>query len=112
MKRLGLTPLARVVASAVVGSDPKLMLTGPMTATVEDNALMLEAIAGPDGLDPRQYSPKVHKYTQALGTGAGCAGRDDSAGDHPTGRVAAVFPQFHLPSDRGAFGSGRNAGGR
>jgi len=43
--------------------------TGPMTATVEDNALMLEAIAGPDGVDPRQYAPKVHKYTQALGTG-------------------------------------------
>jgi acetyl-CoA acetyltransferase family protein len=33
VNKLGLTPLARVVASAVVGSDPKLMLTGPMTAT-------------------------------------------------------------------------------
>jgi amidase len=30
--------------------------TGPMTATVEDNALLLEVLAGPDGLDPRQYS--------------------------------------------------------
>ncbi|MBN2078410.1 MAG: thiolase family protein [Spirochaetes bacterium] len=30
---LGIAPLARVVASAVVGSDPKLMLTGPITAT-------------------------------------------------------------------------------
>ena len=28
--------------------------TGPMTATVADNALMLEVIAGPDGYDPRQ----------------------------------------------------------
>ncbi len=37
--------------------------TGPMTRTVEDNALMLEVIAGPDGYDPRQYSPKVQKYT-------------------------------------------------
>ena len=26
-----------------------------MTATVEDNALLLEVLAGPDGLDPRQY---------------------------------------------------------
>ncbi|MCW5619664.1 MAG: amidase [Burkholderiales bacterium] len=43
--------------------------TGPMTASVEDNALMLEVIAGPDGYDPRQFSPKVHKYTQALGAG-------------------------------------------
>jgi len=33
VNKLGLTPLARVVANAVVGSDPKLMLTGPMTAT-------------------------------------------------------------------------------
>lgn len=33
MKELGLSPLARVAASAVVGSDPKLMLTGPITVT-------------------------------------------------------------------------------
>ena len=43
--------------------------TGPMTATVADNALMLEVIAGEDGYDPRQFSPKVAKYTDALGTG-------------------------------------------
>ncbi|RJP21332.1 MAG: thiolase family protein [Candidatus Abyssobacteria bacterium SURF_5] len=30
---LGLTPMARVVANAVVGSDPVLMLTGPLSAT-------------------------------------------------------------------------------
>jgi amidase len=40
--------------------------TGPMTRTVKDNALMLEVLAGPDGYDPRQYAPKVHKYTEAL----------------------------------------------
>jgi acetyl-CoA acyltransferase len=33
MNELNLTPLARVVANAVVGSDPVLMLTGPLTAT-------------------------------------------------------------------------------
>lgn len=33
VRDLGLTPLARVVASAIVGSDPILMLTGPITAT-------------------------------------------------------------------------------
>lgn len=43
--------------------------TGPMTATVEDNALMLEVLAGPDGYDPRQFNPKVAKYTDALGKG-------------------------------------------
>ena len=32
--------------------------TGPMTATVADNALLLEVLAGPDGLDPRQMNVK------------------------------------------------------
>jgi acetyl-CoA acyltransferase len=32
-QELGLTPRARIVAQAVVGSDPELMLTGPITAT-------------------------------------------------------------------------------
>src|SRR6266487_4417962 len=43
--------------------------TGPMTATVADNALLLEVVAGPDGLDPRQYSVRVDKYTTGLGRG-------------------------------------------
>ena len=30
--------------------------TGPMTANVGDNAVMLEVLAGPDGLDPRQHA--------------------------------------------------------
>ncbi len=42
---------------------------GPMTSTVADNALLLEVIAGPDGLDPRQYDVRVDKYTAALGRG-------------------------------------------
>jgi amidase len=42
---------------------------GPMTATVADNALLLEVIAGADGLDPRQYNVRVDKYTTALGRG-------------------------------------------
>jgi amidase len=41
--------------------------TGPMTATVADNALLLEVLAGPDGLDPRQINVKVDAYTEALG---------------------------------------------
>jgi amidase len=45
--------------------------TGPMTATVEDNALLLEALAGPDGLDPRQSASAPAKpYREALGWGA------------------------------------------
>ena len=42
---------------------------GPMTGTVADNALLLEVMAGADGLDPRQYNVRVDKYTAALGRG-------------------------------------------
>jgi amidase len=42
---------------------------GPITGNVADNALLLEAIAGPDGLDPRQAGAKIAKYTAALGKG-------------------------------------------
>ena len=40
--------------------------TGPMTATVADNALLLEVLAGPDGYDSRQINVKTHPYTKAL----------------------------------------------
>lgn len=43
---------------------------GPVTNTVADNALLLEVLAGEDGLDPRQYKPTVYSYTEALGRGA------------------------------------------
>jgi len=40
---------------------------GPMAATAADCALMLEAIAGPDGLDPRQHAGlKKQPYVAAL----------------------------------------------
>ncbi len=40
--------------------------TGPIAATTADVALLLEAIAGEDGLDPRQKDVKVEVYTRAL----------------------------------------------
>lgn len=43
---------------------------GPVTRTVADNALLLEVLAGEDGLDPRQYKPRTYRYTDALGRGA------------------------------------------
>jgi amidase len=43
---------------------------GPMARTVADCALMLEAIAGPDGLDPRQVDVSVQVYSEALEVGA------------------------------------------
>jgi amidase len=44
--------------------------TGPIAATTSDVALLLEAIAGEDGLDPRQKDVKVEAYTSALSKGA------------------------------------------
>ena len=43
---------------------------GPMAMTVVDCALMLEAIAGPDGLDPRQIDVATQPYMEALEAGA------------------------------------------
>ena len=43
---------------------------GPVTNNVADNALLLEALAGADGLDPRQYNPQTWRYSEALGRGA------------------------------------------
>ena len=43
---------------------------GPMARSVRDCALMLEAIAGEDGLDPRQIGVRVQPYTQELELGA------------------------------------------
>ncbi|SHH70521.1 amidase [Bradyrhizobium erythrophlei] len=40
--------------------------TGPMTGNVRDNALLLEVLAGADGVDPRQIAPKVAEYTKEL----------------------------------------------
>ncbi len=44
--------------------------TGPITATVEDNAALLEVIAGDDGYDPRIKAPRVEQYTEQLDEGA------------------------------------------
>jgi len=40
--------------------------TGPIAATAADVALLLEVIAGEDGLDPRQKGIKTEAYTSAL----------------------------------------------
>lgn len=53
--------------TGIIGMDPVIDHVGPMTATVADNALLLEVLAGPDGIDPRQYDPPVRDYTEALG---------------------------------------------
>jgi amidase len=61
---------------------------GPMTATVADNALLLEVIAGSDGLDPRQYDVQVEKYSYTTGLGRGVSGM----------RIGLVTEGFGWPS--------------
>jgi amidase len=39
---------------------------GPMTKTVRDNALLLEVIAGPDGIDSRQRGVTAGRYIESL----------------------------------------------
>lgn len=55
--------------SGIMPIEATIDHTGPMTQNVMDNALMLEVIAGPDGLDPRQYDVKTDRYTAAVGRG-------------------------------------------
>lgn len=43
---------------------------GPMTRTVADNAALLDVLAGPDGLDPRQTYRHFDKPSSRLGEGA------------------------------------------
>lgn len=55
--------------SGIMPIETTIDHTGPMTQNVMDNALMLEVLAGADGLDPRQYDVKTDRYTQAVGRG-------------------------------------------
>jgi amidase len=68
---VGMKPTFGLVPYTGIGPlEITLDTTGPMTANVADNALLLEVIAGPDGLDSRQHQvPRVDKYTEALKQG-------------------------------------------
>src|SRR4029434_5411884 len=60
----GMRPAHGLVPSTgIMPIELTLDHTGPMTRTVADNALLLEVIAGPDGLDPRQMGCTVDMYT-------------------------------------------------
>ena len=66
----GMKPTTGLVPyTGILGLDPVIDHVGPMTSNVEDNAVFLEVLAGPDGLDPRQADPTVADYTSALGQG-------------------------------------------
>ncbi|XP_012942456.1 amidase [Aplysia californica] len=67
---VGLKPtLGLVPYTGLVSIEPTVDHVGPIARNVADCALLLEAIAGPDGLDGRQPSGlEVPKYTEQLET--------------------------------------------
>ncbi len=60
----GLVPYTRILSI-----EPTLDHAGPMTRSVRDNALLLEVLAGADGLDTRQIAPQTAPYTESLAEG-------------------------------------------
>ena len=69
---VGLKPSHGLVPyTGILGVDPAVDHCGPMTRDVHDNALLLEVLAGRDGIDPRQPSSwQPVKYTAARRGGA------------------------------------------
>jgi amidase len=67
---VGLKPTYGLVPyTGIAPLEITLDTCGPMTAGVGDNALLLEVIAGPDGIDSRQRGVGARRYTDALDGG-------------------------------------------
>jgi amidase len=67
---VGLKPTFGLVPYTGIGLlEITIDTCGPMTANVRDNALLLEVIAGPDGLDTRQRGVAAGRYTESLAGG-------------------------------------------
>jgi amidase len=68
---VGMKPTHGLVPySGILSLEPTIDHAGPITRSVADNALLLQAIAGPDGIDPRQAGARTDDYSAALGRGA------------------------------------------
>ncbi|PLT28605.1 Asp-tRNA(Asn)/Glu-tRNA(Gln) amidotransferase subunit GatA [Peribacillus deserti] len=64
---VGLKPTyGRVSRFGLVAFASSLEQIGPITRTVEDNAYLLEALAGVDSMDSTSANVKVPKYTESL----------------------------------------------
>ena len=67
---VGLKPTFGLVPyTGIAPLEMTLDTCGPMTANVDDNALLLEVIAGPDGIDSRQRGVAAGRYRDALNGG-------------------------------------------
>src|SRR5262249_34232176 len=67
---VGLKPTHGLVPyTGILSLEPTPDHAGPITRSVADNALLLRAIAGPDGFDSRQADVRLDDYVGALGHG-------------------------------------------
>jgi amidase len=67
---VGLKPTYGLVPyTGIAPLEITLDTCGPMTSNVRDNALLLEVMAGPDGIDSRQRGAPTKRYTDALDDG-------------------------------------------
>ena len=93
--------------TGVLGIDASLDYTGPMTRTVEDAALAMDAIAGRDGLDPRQpHDLEVQDYTGALETDVSdmTVGVLEEGFEHESGDAAVNDVVYDAIADLEAMG--------
>jgi amidase len=67
---------------------------GPIARTVADCALMLEVMAGPDGLDPRQSGAPSQLYTQGLAVSQGLGSAWFRRGSARQARRRTLMPGF------------------
>tara|TARA_R110001592_G_scaffold357416_1_gene660530 strand:+ start:83060 stop:84556 length:1497 start_codon:yes stop_codon:yes gene_type:complete len=64
---VGMKPTFGLVPyTGILGMNPNVDHTGPLTRNVADNALLLEVLAGPDGVDSRQAGVEAGDYTGAV----------------------------------------------
>ena len=96
---VGLKPTWGLVPyTGILGLHAEIDHCGPMTNTVTDNALLLEAIAGPDGHDDRQppsMSPESLAYSASL-----TKFLSDAPSDKPLSgfRIGVLKQGFELPT--------------
>jgi amidase len=82
---VGMKPTHGLVPyTGAAGLDATLDHIGPITSNVADNALLLQVLAGEDGLDPRQIGVQTAGYVDAL------------SGDIKDMRIAVVQEGFGL----------------
>lgn len=119
---VGLKPTYGLVPyTGVMGLDFTIDHVGPMARSVADVALLLQVIAGEDGIDGRQRNVKVGRYREAVSTGAGGlrigvvgegfglpesnAGTDAAvrAAAQDLARLGAVVEEVSIPWHRNGF---------